>query len=81
MFFGQPLVLWYHIDKHSKHLFAVLTELFEKADTTGDGKVSLEEFTAICTEYGVELSEEGKEELATAFGLSGAVSLYISEKY
>ena len=64
-----------------KHLFAVLTELFEKADTTGDGKVSLEEFTAICTEYGVELSEEGKEELATAFGLSGAVSLYITEKY
>ena len=59
----------------------MLTELFEKADTTGDGKVSLEEFTAICTEYGVELSEEGKEELPTAFGLSGAVSFYFSKRY
>ena len=46
-----------------------------KADTTGDGKVSLEEFMAICTEYGIQLSEEGEQELATVFGIYGEVNI------
>ena len=58
-----------------KICIAVLTELFVKADTTGDGKVSLEEFMAICTEYGIQLYEEGEQELATVFGIYGEVNI------
>ena len=54
--------------------FSVLTELFEKADISDDGKVSLEELMVICTEHGVQLSEEGKEGLATVFGLNREVN-------
>ena len=48
---------------------SVLCDLFVKADTDGDGRVSYQEFMAICNDYGVQLSETGKEELASIFGL------------
>ena len=41
--------------------------MFDKADVSGDGKVSLDEFMAMCDEFGVQLSEKGKEELKIVF--------------
>ena len=52
----------------------VLIELFGKADTSDNGKVSLKESMAIGTEYGVQLPEEGERELATVFGQHGEVN-------
>ena len=32
--------------------------MFDKADITRDGTISIAEYMALCEEYGVELSEE-----------------------
>ena len=38
--------------------FLALCEVFDKADITRDGTISIAEYMALCEEYGVELSEE-----------------------
>ena len=51
-------------------------------DVSGDGKVSLDEYMDICDEYGVQISEEGHEELLNVFGSQGEKEvklLYIYE--
>ena len=35
-----------------------MCELFDKADTGGDGTISIPEYMAMCEEYGIELTEE-----------------------
>ena len=42
-------------------MFAALFELFDKADTGGDGTISIEEYVAMCDEYGIELTEDHME--------------------
>ena len=56
------------------HFISVLCELFDKADTSGDGKVSLEEFVTMCDQYGVKLMEEEVEEFTTLSNKSGEVN-------
>ena len=41
--------------------FPALCELFDKADTGGDGTISIAEYMAMCDEYGIELTEEHLE--------------------
>ena len=44
-----------------KAIFPALCELFDKADTGGDGTISIQEYIAMCDEYGIELTEEHLE--------------------
>ena len=44
-----------HIYTQNFHL--ALCEVFDKADITKDGTISIAEYMALCEEYGVELSE------------------------
>ena len=39
-------------------IISALCELFDKADTGGDGTISIPEYMAMCEEYGIELTEE-----------------------
>ena len=39
-------------------LFSALCELFDKADTGGDGTISIEEYIAMCDEYGIAINDE-----------------------
>ena len=60
-------------------LFSALCELFDKADTGGDGTISIEEYVAMCDEYGVELTEEhldGVRAIANANGEVVQFKLY-----
>ena len=52
---------------------SVLCDLFDQADNSRNGKVSLDEFMAMCVEHGVQLSEDGKEELKPIFDQHGEV--------
>ena len=40
-----------------------MCELFDKADTGGDGTISLEEYMVMCDEYGIELNEDHLKEV------------------
>lgn len=35
-----------------------MCELFDKTDTGGDGTISIQEYIAMCDEYGIELTTE-----------------------
>ena len=51
--------------------FIALCDVFDKADITRDGTISIAEYMALCEEYGVELSEEdikAVEEIADTDG-------------
>ena len=39
-------------------LSLALCELFDKADTGGDGTISIQEYIAMCDEYGIAINEE-----------------------
>ena len=52
-------------------IFVALSELFDKADSSRDGKISMKEYVDMCETYGVALTEEDiKEvlEIADEFG-------------
>ena len=55
-------------------IHAALCELFDKADTGGDGTISIAEYVAMCDEYGVELTEEHLEEVRAIANDNGEVS-------
>ena len=52
-----------------------LCDLFDKADSSGDGRVSLPEFMAACDHYGVNITEEDVEGFAS-IAKYGEVILY-----
>ena len=54
---------------------SVLCDLFAKADTSCDGKVSLEEFVIMCEEFGVELSKEEVEGFTSISDPNGEVAI------
>ena len=54
-------------------VLAALCELFDKADTGGDGTISIAEYVAMCDEYGVELTEEHLEGVRAIANDSGEV--------
>ena len=39
-------------------IFSALCELFDKADTGGDGTISIPEYIAMCDEYGIDITDE-----------------------
>ena len=46
------------ISKTCRLVISALCELFDRADTGGDGTISMPEYMAMCEEYGIELTEE-----------------------
>jgi len=47
---------------HKARQEKALSELFQKADVTRDGSITVHEFLALCDEHGAKLSEEDLEE-------------------
>ena len=39
-------------------MFLALCEVFDKADVTRDGTISIPEYVSLCQEYGIELTDE-----------------------
>jgi len=57
----------------SRREHKTLCELFEKADATGDGTISIEEYILMCDTYGIELSDEHVEEFRKIADSDGEV--------
>ena len=55
-------------------LFTALCELFDKADTGGDGTISIDEYAAMCDEYGIELTEDHMEAVRAVANKDGEVT-------
>ena len=51
-----------------------MCELFEKADATGDGTISIDEYMLMCETYGIELAEEHIDEFRAIADADGEVS-------
>ena len=43
--------------KHHHFKFSALSELFEKADVTKDGSITVHELHALCEEHGAKLTD------------------------
>jgi hypothetical protein len=52
---------------------AALTEIFEKADVSGNGKITLTDYENMCVVYGIEVSEEEMLKIQVHVG-----ALYVS---
>ena len=63
------------------YLFLALCELFDKADTGGDGTISIPEYIAMCEEYGVALTEEHINTVKAIANENGEVYCFIVKKY
>ena len=50
-----------------------MCELFDKADTGGDGTISLEEYMVMCDEYGIELNDEHLRDVRSIANDNGEV--------
>ena len=61
-------------------LFSALCELFDKADTGGDGTISLEEYMVMCDEYGIELTEEHLKEVRSISNDNGEVKITMESR-
>ena len=59
--------------------FPALCELFDKADTGGDGTISIQEYIAMCDEYGVELTEEHLEGVKAIANDDGEVVIKMNQ--
>ena len=64
--------------------FSALTEIFEKADTSNDGKITIEEYLQLCGNYGIEVSEDDQKNVEAIADANGGVSkqdfiLYIKQ--
>ena len=59
----------------NEYIFSALCELFDKADTGGDGTISLEEYMVMCDEYGIELTEEHLKEVRSISNDNGEVTI------
>ena len=54
---------------------SALCELFDKADTGGDGTISIPEYIAMCDEYGIEINEEHINSVKAIANENGEVSI------
>ena len=52
-------------------IFLALTEIFTKADSSGNGKISMEDYRDICDEYGIAVSEEEMKNIAVNIFITG----------
>ena len=53
--------------------FSALSELFDRADVTKDGSISITEYVAICEEHGVEIDDTDREAFQSYADESGEV--------
>ena len=51
-----------------------LCELFDKADTGGDGTISIPEYIVMCEEYGIEITDDHIESVRAIANENGEVS-------
>ena len=56
---------------------SALCELFDKADTGGDGTISIPEYVAMCEEYGIETTEEHINSVKAIANDNGEVYCFI----
>ena len=54
---------------------SALSELFDKADSSRDGTISIKEYVDMCETYGVELNEEDIREVLEIADENGEVPL------
>lgn len=52
---------------------SALCELFDKADTGGDGTISIPEYIVMCEEYGIEITEDHIESVRAIANENGEV--------
>ena len=55
---------------------AALCEVFDKADITRDGTISIAEYMALCDEYGVRLTDDDVEDVRNIADADGEVGVY-----
>ena len=55
------------------YLSVALCELFDKADTGGDGTISIPEYIVMCEEYGIEITEDHIESVRAIANENGEV--------
>ena len=58
----------------NKH-FAALSELFDRADVTKDGSISIAEYIAICDEHGIDIDETDRELFLSYADETGEVNM------
>ena len=63
----------YYITCFSGIIFLALCELFDKADTGGDGTISIPEYIAMCDEYGIDITDEHIESVKAIANENGEV--------
>ena len=51
-----------------------MTEIFEKADTSNDGKITIEEYLQLCGNYGIEVSDEDLKDVEAIANANGGVT-------
>ena len=53
---------------------SALCELFDKADTGGDGTISIPEYIAMCDEYGIAITEDHIDSVKAIANENGEVN-------
>ena len=56
------------------YVFSAITEIFEKADISKDGKISISEYLLLCDNYGIEVSDDDIANVEDMADASGVVS-------
>ena len=54
--------------------YIALTEIFNRADVSKDGKISIEEYVDICREYGIEVAENELQNVKRLANKNGKMS-------
>ena len=57
---------------------SALSELFDKADSSRDGKISIKEYIDMCETYGVELRDEDIREVLEIADEDGEVKFFLN---
>ena len=55
-------------------MYTALSELFDKADSSRDGKISIKEYVDMCETYGVEITDDDIKEVLEIADEDGEVT-------
>ena len=55
-------------------MLAALSEIFDKADISNDGKISISEYLLLCNNYGIEVTDEDLAHFESAGDSTGVVA-------
>ena len=59
---------------HFRIFFPAITEIFDKADISNDGKISISEYLLLCDNYGIEVSDDDIANVEAMADSTGVVS-------